>query len=97
MANDLFDLDGRMDGWTDSIHEPNTPFSCMCEVPNRVQFMLIFKRFTMHALTFICHEGAQLQNVVTVVVSCWDVVSPTPNCCKSNINELSGVEKFVRI
>jgi hypothetical protein len=69
----------------------------MCEVPNRVQFILIRKTFTMHALTLIFLEGAHLDNDVTVVVSCYDVVSPTPNCCKSDINERFGVEKFVRI
>jgi hypothetical protein len=45
----------------------------------------------------ICLEGAHLENDVMVVVNCYDVVTPTPNCCKNDISERSGVEKFVRI
>jgi len=51
----------------------------------------------MHVLTLICLEGTHLENDVTVVVSCYDVVSPTPNCCKSGKSESYFVGKYVRI
>jgi len=69
----------------------------MIEASNSFQFILFCKTFTIHVLTLICLEGAHLENDVTVVVNCYDVVSPTPNCYKIDINERSGVEKFVRI
>jgi hypothetical protein len=42
-------------------------------------------------------EGAVLENGVTVVFNCYDVESPTPDCCKSVIRECCYVEKFIRI
>ena len=38
-----------------------------------------------------------LQNDVIVIVNCYDVVSPIPVVCKSDINEYYCVEKFVGI
>jgi len=69
----------------------------MFEAPNKFQFILFCKTFTIHVLTLICLEGAQLENDIIVVVSCYDVVSPIPDCCKSDISERSCVEKYVRI
>jgi len=57
----------------------------MCEAPNRVQFILLCKTFTSNVLTFVCLEEAQLENDVTVVVNCYDVVSPNRNRCKCDI------------
>ena len=69
----------------------------MCEGLNRVHFSLFCKTFTSHILTFICLEGAQLENNVTVIVSCYDVVSPIPDCCNSGKIECYCAEKFLRI
>ena len=41
--------------------------------------------------------GVVLQNDVIVIVNCYDVVSPIPVVCKSDINEYYCVEKFVGI
>ena len=41
--------------------------------------------------------GVVLQNDVRFIVNCYDVVSPIPDGCKSDINEYYCVEKFVRI
>jgi hypothetical protein len=69
----------------------------MCKAPIKFQFILFSTTFTMQVLTLIIIEAAHLENDVTFVVNCYDVVSPTPNYCKSDISEHSGVEKFVRI
>jgi hypothetical protein len=55
-----------------------------------------FKTFTRHGLNLIFREGVELDNGVTVVVNCYDVVSPNPHCCKSDISERYFVEKLFR-
>jgi len=55
------------------------------------------KLFTRHGLTLVGTDRALLQNGVTVVFNCYDVVSPIPGFCKSDINECNCVEKFVSI
>jgi hypothetical protein len=42
-------------------------------------------------------DGAVLQNDENFIVNCYDVVSPIPDACKSDINECYCVEKFARI
>jgi hypothetical protein len=42
-------------------------------------------------------EGEVLQNDVKFKVNIYDVVSPTPDVCKSDINECFFVEKYFRI
>ena len=37
------------------------------------------------------------ENFVKVVVNCYDVVSSSPDCCKSDISESNLVEEFVSI
>jgi hypothetical protein len=34
MEAELFDVDGRTGGWTDSRHEPSSSFTELCEVPD---------------------------------------------------------------
>ena len=80
------------DGWTDSHQEPNTRSSEMFEVPDIIHFL-----FTRYGLTFVRIGGAVLENSVTVVVNCYDVGSPTPDCCKSDISDCYYVEKLIRI
>jgi hypothetical protein len=73
------------DGWTVSHDEPYIRFSEICEVLNTVQFILflnIRKTLTNVDLTHV----AQLDNDVTDVVTCYDVVPPIPDCCKSDIS-----------
>jgi hypothetical protein len=40
---------------------------------------------------------AKLEKEVTVIFSSYDVVSPIPDFCKSDLNKCYFVEKFVRI
>ena len=83
-----------MEGWSDTFHEIKNPCS---ESPNRFQFILFSKIFTRHVLTLIWLQGTELENFVTVVVNCYDVVPPTIDCCKSKLSEYCCVEKCVRI
>jgi hypothetical protein len=69
----------------------------MCEAPNRFYFSLFGKKFTRHVLTLIWVEGTMFENTVTAIFNCYDVVSPSPGCCKSNISECYLVEEFIRI
>jgi hypothetical protein len=85
------------DGWTDSQHEPNTHFLEMCELPGVGSLCHTKKLFTRHALTCVGIERAVCENDVTIVVNCYGVVPPVPDCCKSDTSECYYVENFVRI
>jgi hypothetical protein len=60
------------------------------------------KTLKQNGLTFVVRERSVLEvavlvNEVTVVVNCYEEVSPGQECCKSEVSYCSCVEEFVRI
>ena len=84
-------------GWTDCHHEPNIHSLEMCELPDIAHYVIKRKIFIRHRLTIYGIEEALLENEVTIVVKCYDVVSPNPHCWKSDIKKCNLVEMFFRI
>jgi len=82
-------------GWTDSRHEPHIHFLEMCELSDIAHFV-IQKKCHKCGLTLGEIDIAVLENEVTVVVNCYDVVPPNPHYCKSDTSKCYCVEKFLR-
>jgi len=56
------------------------------KAPNKADFLTCFKYSNLE-LTFICVEGVEVENDVSIVINCYDVELPSPDCCKFNIIE----------
>jgi hypothetical protein len=87
-------LDGRMEG---SLHKADTHFFLTCE--GSWYGCLCHLLYGIHkpVLTTIWLDVVDLGNDVTVVVNCYDVVSPSVCCFGRDINECYSVDEFVCI
>jgi hypothetical protein len=78
-------------------NEPLTRSSEMCEMPDTVHSVIHVKCLLNTELTFVGLKETGLENDFTIVVNLYDVVSPNPDCFKSDIIECYRLEKCVRI
>ena len=62
---------------SDIHHEPNTDISETCKSPNYFTLHKV-KSFVRYGLIFVRLDVADIDNDVTIVVNCYEVVSLTP-------------------